>query len=172
MVDPINYDVAELRALVSRDETAPSEPRRIEAAGFRWVTPPPAPRERQDEPLLQPEQRRRVLLLYKVPFDPADAMPVLNTLSTESTPLVFTWLEYLVAIVGTSGTHAALDLYHDREWITASVADTLHESLAWIAPREEDGLAVLDQTDHLLSFVYIAALAAQQTPRQAGDADG
>ena len=134
VVAPINYDVTELRALARHhDETAPVESSRIEASGFQWGAPPPAAHERvPDKPLLRPEQRRRLLLLHEVPFDPADATPVLTTLSTDSTPLAFTWLEYLVAIVGTGGTHAALDLYHDTGWITAPVAETLHEYLAWI----------------------------------------
>lgn len=159
MLDPINYDVAELRALAAETDTAA----RIEASGFRWVTPPPtAPERAHDEPLLSPEQRRRLLLLHGVSFDPTDSTPVLSTLPPDSTVLVFTWLEYLIAIGGTSGAHTALALYHNTDWLTGSVLETLHEYLAWIAPREGNGLAALDQSNHLLSFAYIAALAARQ----------
>jgi hypothetical protein len=77
MLDPINDDVAELRALA--DET--DEATRIEAYGFRWVTSPPtAPERASDELLLSPEQRRWLLLLHDVPFDPTDPTPVLSTL--------------------------------------------------------------------------------------------
>lgn len=174
MVDPINYDVTELRTLAEhRDEAALSESHPIEADGFQWVTPPPAAREcAPDEPLLRPDQRRRLLALHEVPFDPTAATPVLSTLSTDSTPLAFTWLEALVALAGTGGTHAALDLYHDAGWLTAAVTETLDEYLTWIAPREGPGLAALDRTDHLLSFAYVAALAAQQAPQRAAEPDG
>jgi hypothetical protein len=174
VIDPINYDVTELRALVHHREGAtPSESRRSKAHGFQWITPPPATREcAQDEPLLRPDQRRRLLLLHDVPFDPAAATPVLDGLPPDNAALVFAWLEYLVALAGTGGTHAALDLYHDTGWLTAPVTETLHEYLAWITPQEGDGLAVLDRTDHLLSFVYLTALAAKQEPRQAAEAEG
>lgn len=169
MVDPINYDVDELRALAA----ATGEAARTEVYGFRWVTPPPMAREpTRDEGFLSLEQRRRLLLLHGVSFDPADATPVLSTLPTDSPALVFAWLEFLVTIVGTDGTRMALARYQEVGWLTAAVRETLHEYLAWIAPRDGDDCAAMDQADHLLSFAYVAALAARHGTERVADVDG
>jgi hypothetical protein len=53
-----------------------------------------------------------------------------------------------------------------------SVMETLHEYPAWIAPREGAGHAAMDQSDHLLRFAYIAALATQQGTGRAADENG
>lgn len=163
MIDPINYDVAELRTLAGqRDATAFSEATRVEASSFQWGTSPPVRERTHNEMLLSPEHRRRLLLLHDVPFDPTNATPVLSSLSTESTALAFAWLEYLGAVAGTTEARTVLAQYRDAGWLTAPVTEQLHAYLAWLAPREGDGLAAMSQADHLLSFAYVAALAAQQ----------
>lgn len=166
VVDPINYDIAELRALAA--ET--NEATRTEACGFRWMTPPQTPPERvPPEGFLTPEQRRRLLLLHDVAFDPADTTPVLRTLPADRPALAFTWLEYLLAIAGTNGAKTALGQYHEVGWLTEAVRESLHEYLAWLAPRHGDGGGVLEQADHLLSFAYVAALAARQSAHRTTD---
>lgn len=72
--------------------------------------------------------------------------------------VVFEWLEFLVDRAGFRRTLDVLRYYRSIDWLTEDAENRLREYLQSFDGGGADGR--LDRSDHLLSLVYIARLAA------------
>lgn len=117
------------------------------------------PLSRADE-VLQSNQYRELFLLEQTTGEGGLEKPYLSTLpqSYAAEMVVFEWLEFLVKKAGFRGTMDALRYYRSIEWITDGAESRLREYLTSF--DEAGGSADLDRSDHLLSLVYLARLAA------------
>lgn len=114
---------------------------------------------------LSESQHRELLLLESMSSGDLEK-PYLERLpeSYAAELALFEWLEFLLANAGFRGALDALRYYRSIEWITAGVEETLGEYLrSFEAPAREDPPG-LDRSDHVLSLVYVARLAAIHDP--------
>lgn len=118
-----------------------------------------APPIRADE-VLQSNQYRELFLLERTTGEGGLEKPYLDSLpqSYAAEVTVFEWLEFLVDKAGFRGTMDALRYYRSIEWLTDDAESRLREYLTSF-DEGGDG-ADLDRSDHLLSLVYLARLAA------------
>jgi archaellum component FlaD/FlaE len=156
-IDPINYDLGELRTVTDHEDDGP-EPD-TKAHGFVWSDPPEQYRTRIEDPTL--EQHRRLLTIAGIDPELVGEKPYLTTLPTEAAgSFVIDWLEFLTGEAGTEGAIDALSRYQEIGWFTERVEDDLRNNILWIDTHDGDGFCVFDQGDHLLSFAYVAKIAA------------
>jgi flagellar protein FlaE len=156
-VDPINYDLGELRTVTDHEDDGP-EPD-TKAHGFVWSDPPEQYRARIEDPTS--EQHKRLLTIAGIDPELVGEKPYLTTLPTEAAgSFVIDWLEFLTGEAGTEGAIDALSHYQEIGWFTERVEDDLRNSMLWIDTHDGDGFCVFDQGDHLLSFAYVAKIAA------------
>jgi flagellar protein FlaE len=156
-VDPINYDLGELRTVTDHENDGP-EPD-TKAHGFVWSDPPEQYRTRIEDPTS--EQQQRLLTIAGIDPELVGGKPYLTTLPTEAAgSFVIDWLEFLTGEAGTEGAIDALSRYQEIGWFTERVEDDLRNNMLWIDTHDGDGFCVFDQGDHLLSFAYVAKIAA------------
>ena len=109
---------------------------------------------------LQSNQYRELFMLEQVTGDGGMEKPYLDTLprSYAAELVVFEWLEFLVDRTGFRRTLDVLRYYRSIDWITQDAETHLREYLQSFDDGGNDER--LDRSDHLLSLVYIARLAA------------
>ena len=110
--------------------------------------------------VLQSNQYRELFMLEQVTDDGGMEKPYLDSLprSYAAELVVFEWLEFLVDRTGFRRTLDVLRYYRSIDWITADAEAHLREYLqSFDGGGNEERL---DRSDHLLSLVYIARLAA------------
>lgn len=110
--------------------------------------------------VLQSNQYRELFLLERVSGDGDMEKPYLDALprSYAAELIVFEWLEFLVDKTGFRRTLDVLRYYRSIDWIADEAESHLREYLQSFDDGGSDGR--LDRSDHLLSLVYIARLAA------------
>lgn len=159
-VDPINYDLEELRTILGCEtvDGTSFEPE-SEAYGFVWTEPPEQHRACIEDPA--PEQSRRVLTFAGIDPELVDEKPYLTMLPPETAgAFVMDWLEFLAIEAGTEGAIDAIERYQEIGWFTERVEQDLRNGMLWIDQYDGNGFDMFDQSDHLLSFVYVAKIAS------------
>ena len=110
--------------------------------------------------VLESNQYRELFLLERTTGEGGLEKPYLDGLpqSYAAEMVVFEWLEFLVDRTGFRRTLDVLRYYRSIDWITEAAENRLREYLQSF----DDGGSEerLDRSDHLLSLVYIARLAA------------
>ena len=156
-LDPNDYDVEELRSITDGEFPEAGFERRVKEYGFLWAEPSEFRALGVEDPT--PEQRRRLMELEGV--DPAalSTKPYLERLP-EDDDAVLDWLEFLVATGGNEGALEALERYQTLGWLTDDAETDLRGYMLGVGRRDGDGLEAFDRADHLLSFAYVARLAA------------
>lgn len=145
-IDPRDYDLGELRGEV--DE------------GFVY---PEADRSRRDSGEALRSGHYRELLLLQARAEGADLeKPYLDALpgSFEAERVAFEWLEFLVEKGGFKRAHDALRHYRTLGWLTEPVERGLQDYLAGVPESDPAETRPFDQSDHLLSLIYIGKLAS------------
>lgn len=110
--------------------------------------------------VVQSNQYRELFLLQQTTGDGGLERPYLETIpqSYAAEIVVFEWLEFLVDMVGFRRALDEIRYYRSIDWITDEVEASLRE---YLASFDDTGAAgELDRSDHLLSLVYVARLAA------------
>lgn len=74
--------------------------------------------------------------------------------------VIFEWLEYLVGMAGFKGALEALRYYRTIGWVTDDIEDTLADYLRSFDDPNLSDPSGLRRSDHQLSLVYVAKLAA------------
>ena len=144
-LDPRDYDLGELRG--GRDD------------GFLY--PEDRERSRDPEDVLRSTHYRELLLLQSR-SDAADLeKPYLASVPStyEGEVELFEWLEFLVEKGGFKRTHDALRHYRSLGWLTDDVEHALRDYLAGLPEVDSRGTSAFDQSDHLLSLIYVGRLA-------------
>lgn len=156
-VDPINYDLGELRTVTEQDNDGPELD--TEAHGFVWSEPPEQYRTHVEDPTS--EQHQRLLTIAGIDPELVGEKPYLTRVPTEAAgSFVIDWLEFLTGEAGTKGAINALARYQEIGWFTGHVENELRNSMHQIDDRDGDEFSGFDQGDHLLSFAYVAKIAA------------
>lgn len=147
-LDPIDYDVVELRELARRRGD------RYLEDGFLWPEPsegfPPvddlADVDHEVAWTGSHEERQK---------------PYLSSLPATSAgdSLAQGWVERLVEDAGFSGATEALAYYEALGWITESVEDALHDHMLAAGNNPGGSLAELDREAHVESLARVIALA-------------
>lgn len=150
-VDPINYDIDELRSLTDGEIT--TQVRDGHPENYRVHIPDPTP-----------EQFRRLLLLEEIDPTTIGEKPYLTELPTDAAGgFVLDWLTFLTEEAGTDGAFEAISQYREIGWFTERIERKLWDSMLWIEYRDGFGITALDRADHLLSFAYMAKIASIST---------
>lgn len=146
-VDPLDYDVDELRDLAGVD----GYERVLGDDGFIWFTA--ADGDDRPDPEMVQEWARMVAR--------GNTKPYLKTLPSdpESRELVHEWLSFLVQQVGLEGTLEALQYYRAREWLGERALADVEDHLFAVEPVEGNRADELEPADHMQSLRYIAQLA-------------
>lgn len=151
-MNPNDYDPNELR------DTG-EDPEGMFLGGSReGVSGGPGPMGADD--VLRSNQYRELFLLERVSGDGDMEKPYLDSLprTYAAELVVFEWLEFLVDKTGFRRTLDVLRYYRSIDWITDEAETHLRE---YLQSFDGGGNAErLDRSDHLLSLVYIARLAA------------
>ena len=145
-IDPRDYDLGELRGQPEEGLVFPDDE---------------APRRGSAEALRSGQYRE--LLLLQARADGSDLeKPYLDALpgSFEAERVAFEWLEFLVEKGGFKRAHDALRHYRSLGWITEPVERGLTDYLAGIPEANPAETRPFDQSDHLLSLIYIGQLAS------------
>lgn len=110
--------------------------------------------------VLQSNQYRELFLLERTTGADGLEKPYLPTLpqSYAAELLIFEWLEFLVDRTGFRRTLDALRYYRSIDWLAEDTENRLREYLQSFDDGGSD--EGLDRSDHLLSLVYVARLAA------------
>lgn len=110
--------------------------------------------------VLQSKQYRELFLLERATAEDGLEKPYLATLpeSYAAELVIFEWLEFLVDRAGFRRTIDVLRYYRSIDWLTEGTESRLREYLQSFDDQGTD--EGLDRSDHLLSLVYIARLAA------------
>jgi archaellum component FlaD/FlaE len=112
------------------------------------------------EEVLRSNQYRELFLLEQTSGEGGLTRPYLSSIpqSYAAEMIVFEWLEFLVDKTGFRRTMDVLRYYRSIEWITDEVEARLRE---YLTSFDDTGASAdLDRSDHLLSLVYVARLAA------------
>lgn len=150
-IDPINYDIDELRSLAD-GETSP-QLKDGHPEHFRVHIPDPTP-----------EQFRRLLLLEEIDPKTIGEKPYLTELPTDAAGgFVLDWLTFLTEEAGTDGAIEAISQYRKIGWFTERIERKLWDCMLWIEHRDGFGITALDRADHLLSFAYMAKIVSIST---------
>lgn len=110
--------------------------------------------------VLQSNQYRELFLLERATGEDGLEKPYLASLpqSYAAELVIFEWLEFLVDRTGFRRTLDVLRYYRSIDWLTDETETRLREYLqSFDDGGSDDGL---DRSDHMLSLVYIARLAA------------
>lgn len=112
--------------------------------------------------VLQSNQYRELFLLERATGKDDLEKPYLATLpqSYAAELVIFEWLEFLVDRTGFRRTLDVLRYYRSIDWLTDDTETRLREYLQSFDDGGSD--EGLDRSDHLLSLVYIARLAAME----------
>lgn len=160
-IDPVNYDVDELRELLGGDSPAPRLEEEVEEDDFLWPSTSQYWALGVEEPT--PEQHKWLLKLLDG-TDPSalGSKPYLQAFPADNTArtLVLDWLECLSETAGFWGAIDALRRYREIGWFTPEVEQVLRDHMLGVSWRDGDGYDALDAADHLLSFAYVAKLAS------------
>lgn len=110
--------------------------------------------------VLRSNQYRELFLLERATGEDGLEKPYLASLpqSYAAELVIFEWLEFLVDRTGFRRTLDVLRYYRSIEWLTEETETRLREYLQSFDDGGND--EGLDRSDHLLSLVYIARLAA------------
>ncbi|WP_458208851.1 FlaD/FlaE family flagellar protein [Haladaptatus sp. NG-SE-30] len=160
-IDPINYDVDELHELFDREGEVGQLESQVKEDVVLWPSKAQYPALSIEDPT--PEQHKWLCkLLEGVNPSMLGSKPYLHEFpkDKEASALTFDWLHFLSETAGFWGTVDTLILYQTLGWFTPQVAKDLHDHLFGIAMSNGDGYKALDTADHLLSFAYVAKLAA------------
>ena len=157
-LDPIHYDVAELR------ELARVRGDRYVVDGFLWTEPPDSlpPTDEVAHPNRPATwtgslEERQKPYLRRLPTDPTSRV------------LVREWVQRLMDRAGFDGTVAALDYYESMGWLTEGVREDMEDYLLATGYRADGSFDDLSRPDHVESLALTVELA-----RRAGadDEDG
>lgn len=150
-IDPINYDIHELRSLADGETTTHFKDGHPE--NYRVHIPDPTP-----------EQYRRLLLLEDIDPKTIGEKPYLTELPTDAAGgFVLDWLTFLTREAGTDGAVEAISQYRKIGWFTERIERKLWDSMLWVEHQDGFGITALDRADHLLSFAYMAKIASVST---------
>jgi flagellar protein FlaE len=146
-LDPINYDVAELRRFARRRG-------RTEADGFVW---PDADTEGFPVDELTEYDREAT---WTGSGDERQK-PYLRELPTgdAARAIVHDWLELLVERSGSRGAVEVLDYYESLGWITEAVEADLHDHFVGVRHVPGGALSDIDSRTHIESLSRVVALA-------------
>ena len=112
--------------------------------------------------VLRSNQYRELFLLERATGEDDMEKPYLAALpqSYAAELVIFEWLEFLVDRTGFRRTLDVLRYYRSIDWLTVDTEARLREYLqSFDEVGSDEGL---DRSDHLLSLVYIARLAAME----------
>ncbi|WP_254528482.1 FlaD/FlaE family flagellar protein [Natrinema gelatinilyticum] len=158
-IDPVNYDVDELRELFGGDSPAGRLEAHTEEDGFLWPSKSQHWALGIEDPTA--EQHKWLLKL----LDGADRSTVESKPYLQAIPegesargLVLDWLEFLAETAGSWGAIDALSRYREIGWVTPAVEQDLRDHMLGVRWRDGDGYEALDTADHLLSFAYVVKL--------------
>lgn len=160
VVDPIDYDVDELREVSGGEFPDADFEDRVKENGFLWAEPSNRQAVGVEDPT--PDQRARLAGLEGVDPSALDAKPYLESLpeGENSDEAALDWVEFLTETGGNDGALGALERYRELGWITEAVENDLRGYMLGVGRQEGEGVEAFDRTDHLLSFAYVARLAA------------
>jgi archaellum component FlaD/FlaE len=160
-INPCEYDLGELRAAAGLRATAGDD-------GGRWgptidvpfASDDPGPRPAADETFRE-RLRETIYELETAAPRSASERPYLTTVPTSYVGVVtaFEWLDYLLRRVGRAATRDAISHYEALSWLSPAAADELETHLAGLETGTP-GAGELTVDDHLVSFAYVAKLAA------------
>jgi len=160
-INPCEYDLGELRAAAGVRAADDGD-------GGRWGPRMDVPFASADadarpagDETLRDRLRRAIYEREAAARRSTLARPYLTAVPTSYVGVVttFEWLDYLLRRAGRTGARDALDHYEDLSWLSASAADELETHLAGL-DATTSGTDELTVDDHLVSFVYVAKLAA------------
>lgn len=145
-IDPSEYDLGELHS----------------APGNGFVYPDEEPVGEPAGDVLRAGHYRELLLLQSGSAGPDLEKPYLASMPStyEGEVAVFEWLEFLADKGGFKRTYDALRHYRSLGWITEPVETRLRDYLAGVPEPDSDETQPFDQSDHLLSLIYIGRLAS------------
>lgn len=154
-MNPSEYDLAELQGVATGGES-----------GFAFGANGHDADRPRAEAALSDSQHRELLMLEAMSSDDL-SKPYLERLpeSYAAELVVFEWLEFLLTNAGFRRSLDALRYYRSIGWLTPDVEDELGEYLRSFEEPAPDETPGLDRSDHVLSLVYIARLAAVDDPR-------
>lgn len=103
----------------------------------------------------------RQLMQYEAMTDDLEK-PYLRSLpdSYSAEVVIFEWLEYLVGMAGFKGALEALRYYRTIDWLTEDIEESLAGYLRSFDDPNHNDSSGLSRSDHQLSLVYVAKLAA------------
>lgn len=154
-MNPSAYDLSELRdAAGVRDSGSALESVQSETVARRRGLPP---RIRGDEH--RDETRYRELLARELELAGDPDPPYLRRLprSYVGTTTVLDWVDFLVRQAGPSGAREALAFYERQGWLADPAASSVRSHVDAVGG---DGNDELSASDHQLSLLYVARLAA------------
>jgi flagellar protein FlaE len=157
-MNPSAYDLSELRdAAGVRERGGVLESVRSETAGRRRGLPP---RIRGDEH--RDEARYRELLARELELAGDPDPPYLRRLPRTyvGTTTVLDWVDFLVRKAGRPGAREALAFYEQQGWLADPAASSVRSHVDAVDGACEDTDAELSASDHQLSLLYVARLAA------------
>ena len=161
-MNPRNYDIDELQDIAG--ESLPgmghegSDARRLSRDGSDGPAGPGSGRARADD-VARSNQYRELMLLegaiddLEKPY--LDALPA----SYAAELVVFEWLEFLVETAGFKHALRTLRYYRTIDWLDERTEARLGEYLRSFEGGGSEPRG-MDRSDHVLSLVYIARLAA------------
>ena len=155
-MNPSAYDLSELRdAAGVRERGGALESVRSETAGRRRGLPP---RIRGDEH--RDESRYRELLARELELAGDPDPPYLTRLPRTyvGTTTVLDWVDFLVRKAGPTGAREALAFYERQGWLADPAASSVRSHVDAVGGGDDD--AELSASDHQLSLLYVARLAA------------
>lgn len=146
-IDPIGYDVAELR------ELALARGDRYVDDGFLWPEPPESSRTRGPTEYDRPVSwtgsldERQKPYLSRLPDD------------ERGRHVVREWLQGLVDQAGSGAAVEALSYYESLGWLSEASREHLEEFTGGLTAAEPPDTRSLDVDDHRESLLYVARLA-------------
>lgn len=160
-VNPRDYDIRELRRAAHRDDLTIDDvvEEHAASAGTRGLR---GGAETSPDEVLRSVLHRELSRLERSVPDERLEKPYLTSIpgAYQAELTVFEWLEFLLLRAGLRRTVEALAYYRSLGWITADVEETLCTYARDIDAPSDDQIVTLDVTDHAISLVYIARLAA------------
>lgn len=153
-IDPIGYDVAELR------ELALARGDRYVDDGFLWPEPPESSRTRGPTEYDRPVSwtgsldERQKPYLSRLPDD------------ERGRHVVREWLQGLVDQAGSGAAVEALSYYESLGWFTEAVRGELEDYLLAVGYRSGGSLADLSRADHIEGLARTARLAQLTDPER------
>lgn len=146
-IDPSEYDLGEL----------------AESNGNGFVFPEDDGYPGSSDETLRAGHYRELLMLQSASAGEAFEKPYLDSppRSKAAEETAFEWLEFLVEKGGFKRAYDAIHHYRTLGWLTESVEQHLRDYLAGIPESNVAETRPFDQSDHLLSLIYIGRLASR-----------